>query len=151
MNHINLSHLDVDLVLIIMTYLLVVYGETWAGIFALSQGLLIDIFSGGHLGLFTLLYLTVFLAMNLGSRLFDLRSARGQVIVMALAVLLKETLLISFLKVFPLEIIISSSVLWVFAASAACSGLIGPFVFYLLTHLKHVVMRGMQETSEDQI
>ncbi len=151
MNHIRLGLLDVDLVLIIMTYLLVVYGETGAGIFALSQGLLIDIFSGGLLGLFTLLYLTVFLAMNLGSRLFDLRSARGQVIVIALAVLLKGTLLICFLNIFPLEITIPSSVLWALAASAVCSGLIGPFVFYLLTHLKDVVIRGIRETSEDQI
>ncbi len=151
MNHINLSLLDVDLVLIIMTYLMVVYGETGAGVFALSQGLLIDIFSGGLLGLFTLLYLTVFLAMNLGSRLFDLRSARGQVIVIALAVLLKGILLICFLNISPLKITISSSVLWALAASAACSGLIGPFVFYVLTKLKRMVIRGIRETSEDQI
>lgn len=150
-NYIKLSLFDVDLVIIIMTYLLVVYGEIGAGIFALSQGILIDIFSGGLLGLFTLLYLTVFLGMNLGSRLFDLRSARGQVIVISLAVLLKGILLISLLNIFSLERHLSSSVLWVFAASALCSGLIGPFVFYLFNHLKYFFTKGIREASEDQI
>jgi hypothetical protein len=141
----------VDLVIIIMTYLLVSYGETGAGIFALSQGLLIDIFSGGLLGLFTLLYLTLFLGMNLGSRLLDLRAARGQIIVISLAVLLKGTLLIAFLNIFPLEIHISYLVFWVFAASAACSGLLGPLFFLVFNHLKYFLLREIKETSEDHI
>jgi cell shape-determining protein MreD len=134
-----------------MTYLLVVNGETGAGIFALSQGLLIDVFSGGLLGLFTLIYLTVFLGINLGSRLFDLRSARGQVIIISLAVLLKGMLLITFLNIFSLEMHISSLGLWAFAASAACSGLIGPLIFYLLNHLKYFLTRGIREALEDHI
>ena len=150
-NYVKLSLFDVDLVIIIMTYLLVVYGETGAGIFALSQGLLIDVFSGGLLGLFTLLYLSVFLSINLGSRFFDLRSARGQVIVISLAVLLKGFLLITFLNIFTLRIHISSLALWAFAASAACSGLIGPVVFHLFNHLKYFLIRVMRETSENEI
>jgi rod shape-determining protein MreD len=150
-NYVKFSLFDVDLVIIIMTYILVVNGETGAGIFALSQGFLIDVFSGGLLGLFTLLYLTVFLGISLGSRLFDLRSARGQVIVIWLAVLLKGFLLITFLSIFPLRVHISSLALWAFAASAACSGLIGPFVFYLFNHLKYFLIRGIRETSEDEI
>ena len=150
-NYVKLSLFDVDLVIIIMTYLLVVYGETEAGIFALSQGLLIDVFSGGLLGLFTLLYLIVFLSINLESRFFDLRSARGQVIVISLTVLLKGFLLITFLNIFTLRIHISSLALWAFAASAACSGLIGPVLFYLFNHLKSFLIRGIRETSEDEI
>ncbi len=150
-NYVNLSLFDVDFVIIIMTYLLVVYGETGAGIFALSQGLLIDVFSGGLLGLFTLLYLSVFMSINLGSRFFDLRSARGQVIVISLAVLLKGFLLITFLNIFTLRIHISSLTLWAFAASAACSGLIGPVVFYLFNQLKYFLIMGMRENSEDEI
>ena len=140
-----------DLVIIIMTYLLVFYGETGAGIFALSQGLLIDIFSGGLLGLFTLLYLTLFMGMNLGSRLFDLRAARGQIIIISLAVLLKGILLIALLNIFPLEIHISYVFFWVFVASAVCTGLLGPFFFFLFNHLKYFLLRDIRETSEDQV
>ncbi|MGD9034736.1 MAG: hypothetical protein PVH02_18865 [Desulfobacteraceae bacterium] len=150
-NHAQLSLFDVDLVVIITAYLLVFYGATEAGIFALSQGLLVDIFSGGLLGLFTLLYLTVFLGMNLGSRFLDLRSARGQIIIISLAVLLKGILFFTFLNVFPLEIHVSYFVLWAFAASAACSGLLGPLVFYLLNHLKYFLLKDIREASENQI
>jgi len=150
-NHVRLSLFDVDLVIIIMTYLLVFYGEKGSGIFALSQGLLVDVFSGGLLGLFTLLYLSVFLCMNLGSRFLDLRSARGQIIIISLAVLLKGILLFTFLNIFSLEIHISYIVLWAFAASAACSGLLGPFVFYLLNQLKYFLIKDLREASESQI
>lgn len=150
-NYIKLSLFDVDLVIIIMTYLLVGYGETGAGVFALSQGFLIDVFSGGLLGLFTLLYLSVFLGINLGSRFFDLRSARGQIIVISLAVLLKGFLLITFLNIFPLRVHISSLALWAFAASAVCSGLIGPLVFYFFNRLKYFLIWGIGETSEDEL
>ena len=140
-----------DLVIIIVAYLLVSNGATGAGLFALSQGLLVDVFSGGLLGLFTLSYLTVFLGMNLGSRLLDLRSARGQIIIISLAVLVKGILLFTFLNVFPLEIHVSGLVLWGFAASAACSGLLGPGVFYLLNHLMYFLIRDIREASESQI
>ena len=140
-----------DLVIIIVAYLLVFNGATGAELFALSQGLLVDVFCGGLLGLFTLSYLTVFLGMNLGSRLLDLRSARGQIIIICLAVLVKGILLFTFLNVFPLEIHVSGLVLCGFAASAACSGLLGPGVFYLLNHLKYFLIRDIREASESQI
>jgi cell shape-determining protein MreD len=141
----------VDLVIIITAYFLVFNGATGAGIFALSQGLLVDVFSGGLLGLFTLLYLTVFLGMNLGSRFLDLRSAGGQIIIISLAVLVKGILLFTFLNIFTLEIHVSYLVLWSFAASAACSGLLGPLIFYLLNHLKYFLIRDIREASGDQI
>ena len=150
-NYIGLNLFDVDLVIIMITYLLAIHAETGAGIFALSQGLLIDIFSGGLLGLFTLLYLTLFLGINLGSRLLDLSAVRGQVIIISLAVLLKGILLIFLLNIFSFEIQVSSSVFCAFAASAVCSGLVGPFVFYLLNRLKNYLMEGTGKTSEDRI
>jgi cell shape-determining protein MreD len=151
LNHGQLSLFDVDLVIIIATYLLVFNGETGAGIFALSQGLVVDVFSGGLLGLFTLLYLTVFLGMNLGSRLLDLRSVKGQVIIISLAVLVKGILLFTFLNIFHLDIHVSGLVLWAFAASAACSGLLGPGVFYLLNHLKYFLVGDIREASGSEL
>lgn len=144
LSYMGLSLFDVDLVIIIIVYLLFMDAETGAGIFALSQGLLIDIFSGGPVGLFTLLYLTIFLSIHLGSRFIDLRAVRGQVIVILLAVLLKGGLLISLLNIFPLEIHSSYSVFWAFVGSAVCSGLIGPLLLGVFHHLG-VLIGGPEE------
>lgn len=151
MTHIMSNHFEVDLVIIIVACLLVFYGETWAGIFAFSQGLLIDIFSVGPLGLFTFLYLTVFFILILGSRFFDLHSLSGQILVISLAVLLKEILFIGLLKVLSLEVIVSLSVFLAFTTSAICTGLIGPFLFYLFNHLSHFFMGSERGSSEGRI
>lgn len=151
MKHITLSFFDVDLVIIILAYLLVSYGETGAGIFAISQGLLIDIFSVGQLGLFTFLYLALFLAFIIGSRLFDLHSQRGQILIISLAVFLKEILFITLLKILSLEIIVSFSVFFAFVTSAIFSGLIGPFIFYLFNHLNQFYMGRLRGISDERI
>jgi cell shape-determining protein MreD len=127
-NFFGIHFFDIDLVIIIITYLLLMDEETVAGVFALSQGLLIDVYSGGPLGLFTLLYLMLFLSIHIGSGLLDIRSAKGQAIIILIAILLKGGLLISFLHIFSLEIHVSYSVLWAFAGSGVCSGLIGPLI-----------------------
>ena len=88
MSHIMFKFFNVDLVIILIVYLLISYGEMGAGIFAFGQGLLIDIFSGGLLGLFTLLYLIIFLGMKLGSSSFNLLAVRGQIFIISLAVLI---------------------------------------------------------------
>jgi hypothetical protein len=144
MSYIGLSVFDVDLVIIIIIFLLFMEAETGAGVFALSQGLLIDIFSGGPVGLFTLLYLTVFLSIHLGSRFLDLRAVRGQVTVILLAVLLKGGLLIFLLNIFPLEIHSSYSVFWPFMGSAVCSGLVGPLLLNFF-HYLGILIGGSEE------
>ncbi len=79
-----------DLVTIIIAYLLIYYGTAGAVIFAIGQGFLIDTFSSGLLGLFTLLYLITFLSIKLGSFFFDLYSSRGQIFLIFIAVFLKD-------------------------------------------------------------
>jgi len=140
-----LRHLDVDLVTIMIAYLMISYGKTWAGIFAICQGFFIDIISAGILGLFTLSYLITFLGINIGSYFFDLNSARGQIILVSLAVLLKEALLMTLLKSFSLEINVSPSTMVSFGVSALVTGLIGPFLFYFLNHAGHLFTGDKQE------
>lgn len=152
MNHVMLDFFDVDLVTIILAYVLVTYGGTGAGIFAFGQGLLIDVFAAGPLGLFALVYLMLFLGIHLvGSRIFDLHSPRGQVIVIGVAVFLKEIFVLIFLYISTLEIIASSSVLLAFTASAIVSGLIGPLVFYSLDRLQCVLIGGIRGTADERI
>jgi rod shape-determining protein MreD len=142
-----LGYFDVDLVTIVMAYLLISYGQTGACIFAFGLGLLIDIFSGGLLGLFTLIYMTVFLGINLGSRFFHLHSPRGLFLLVTSAVLLKEVFFTVLLTAFDFEIIGSSSAFVSRATSALCSGLIAPFVFYVLNRTNRFFSGGAEETG----
>ena len=127
--------INVDLVIIMIVYLLISYGETGAGIFAFGQGLLIDIFSSGLLGLFALLYLLMLLGMKLASSSFNLFSVRGQIFIISLAVLLKEILFVTFLHLFAFKISLSYPIFLTIMSSALCSGLIAPFLFHLFNHL----------------
>jgi hypothetical protein len=149
MNQAMVGFFDVELVIIILAYLLVFYGETGAGMFAMSQGLLIDIFSVGLLGLFTFIYLIVFLCIILGSRFFDLYSSRGQILVISMAVLSKEILFVAFLKVLSLEVAVSLPVLLTLLASAIASGLVAPFVFYIFNCLSKSLGGGSDRSSEE--
>ena len=128
-------HVDIDLVTIVIAYFMIYYGKTVAGIFAVCQGFLIDTMSAGVLGLFTFLYVVTFLGINLGSFVFDLNAARGQIILISLAVLLKETLLVALLRTFSFEISISSSNMLAFVVSALGTGLISPMLFYFLNRM----------------
>ena len=141
LNRFAFSPLDVDLVAITMAYFLVFYGQNGAGAFAFGLGLLTDIYSAGFSGVFTFLYLIIFLGINLGSRLLDLSSVLGQIIVISLAVLLKDVLFIVFLDLFSLETTMTSAVFWRVALSAFCSGLIAPILFSFLNHLEGLLAR----------
>ena len=137
---------NVDLVAIITAFLLVFYGQTGAGIFAFGQGLLIDAFSVGLPGLFTFLYLIIFLGINIGSRLLDLGSVMGQIIIISLAVLLKKVLFVVFLDLFSLETTVTSSVFLAFSISALCSGLIAPFIFTFFNQINHFLIGFVRKT-----
>ena len=145
MNWIGLNNLDVDLVTIMMAYLLTGNGKTGTGVFAFFQGILVDIYSAGLLGLFGVLYLVVFLGIYLGGRFFDPHSPRGLVILVSLAVSLKGALLVALLDAFSLEMVTSSATFLSMAVSALCTGLIAPFLFYVLNQTKKSLVKDTQE------
>jgi rod shape-determining protein MreD len=134
-DHAILKLIDVDIVVVFIVYLLMFYGEMWVGIFAFGQGLIIDIFSGGMLGLFALLYLIVFFIIKIVSRPFDIYSITGQMAIIYIAVLLKNILMVLFVYIFSMEIALSFFDFLVFIFSAICSGLLAPIIFYLLNLL----------------
>lgn len=137
---------DIDFGTAMIGYILISYGSTWAGVFALGQGILVDLFSVGPVGLFSLLYLTVFLSILGGCRFFDLHSPRGQVILISVAVYLKALFLLLLLLVFSFEIPSSSAFLILFGASAVLTGILSPFFFHFLYLLKRLMIKGLQET-----
>jgi len=137
-NHTILKSIDVDIVIVLIVYLLMLYGETGVGIFAFCQGLVIDIFSGGMLGFFAFVYLVVFFCITLGSRSMDISSTGGQMAIIFIAVLLKNILMVTFLYLFSMEIVFSFYDLLFFAFSAICSSLIASILFYLLNLLNRI-------------
>lgn len=139
MNRITSYPLDTDLVVVFTAYLVAHCGRKGPGFFALSQGILTDIFSGGMAGLYSLIYLVVFLFVELGSRLFDLSSPRGLLIIVALAMMVKEALVLILLKGFHVDTGVSFPSAFLFLASPLATGLIAPPVIYLMDRLRRAL------------
>lgn len=123
---------DIEVVVIISVYLIAMGSETGAGIFALGQGLLTDIFSGGVWGFHAILYMIIFLFIRVLARPFDLSSAFGRIALVFFSVLVKELISAPLLHLFSLNSNISSYDLLMYVISALFSGLIAPLIFYLL-------------------
>jgi rod shape-determining protein MreD len=132
----GLNLADLDLLTIIIAYLFLFYGQTATVMFAFGQGILIDLFSGGLHGLFTFLYLCVFGGVYLGSQFFNLQHPRGQMIIVALAVLLKKGMFFMMLTVFHNRLAFSKDFLWVTGFLVMGTGLISPILFYLFDCLR---------------
>ena len=128
----TMSFFDLELVIIILTFLVTYYSLQGAGIFALSLGLLIDTFSTGPLGLLTFIYLASFLLIVVGSSLFDCRALVGLSILTFLVVLLKNLVQMLLMVSFSLGSPVSIPWLLAIVTSAMFSGLLAPAVFYLL-------------------
>ena len=122
---------DIDLIIVFTVYFLST-NESSPGIFAFSQGFLLDILSGGVLGLFTLLYLLIYFVIRMASHPIDLLSPFGRVAVVLIAVIVKEFLMILFLNIFSLQYIFTADSLVNFCVSAILTGLISIFIFYFL-------------------
>lgn len=126
---------DIDFLTILTAYLFFPFGPVAAGIFALGQGLLIDVFSGGLKGLFTASYLVVFFSILVGSRFFNLLNPKGQFLIVSLSVLIKNVLLLTLLHIFSWNIVFSKTFLWVSIISVCGSGFIAPFLFKMFDQL----------------
>jgi rod shape-determining protein MreD len=124
---------DLDAIVIINVYLIAKGSETGAGIFALGQGLLTDILSGGIWGFHAILYVIIFLFIRFLSGPFDLMSTFGQIALISISILAKDLLRIPLLHLFSLNTNISFYDLLIYMVSALFSGLVAPLIFYLLS------------------
>ncbi|MCP4664827.1 MAG: rod shape-determining protein MreD [Deltaproteobacteria bacterium] len=151
MNLIGSDSFDLDVLTIFIAYLFLFYRSVPVGWFAFGQGLLIDIFSGGFHGLFTFLYLVVFGGIRLGARFFNPQGPKGQMIIIALAVLLKKALLLMVVNAFSRELVFSTYFLFSSAASAIATGMAGPILFSLLNRLRGVSFEDALSPSTDKL
>jgi rod shape-determining protein MreD len=151
MNLLGSDSFDLDFLTILIAYLFLFYRHVPVGWFAFGQGLLIDLFSGGFHGLYTLLYLGVFGGIHLGSRFFNPRGPKGQVIIITLSVLLKNALLFMVLNAFSSEMVFSVNLLWTAGASAVSTGVAGPIFFYLFNRLRGVSFEDALRPSTEKL
>jgi rod shape-determining protein MreD len=145
LNHGYSVYIDPDIVSILIAYQLSRVGRTSAGVFAFIQGALMDIFSAGFVGLFTLLTIALFFAILIGSRFFNIRSFTGVAIIVLLANLLKELLLLFFIVLFSPETGEYTPGMGSMAVSVVITSLIAPIVFGLLDYVYRIHER---ETTE---
>jgi len=147
MNRIGFDSLDIDLVSILIGCLLATNGNIGAAVFAMGQGVLTDIFSTGWPGVSSLLYMTVFFSIKLGSRFFDLHSSRGLLILVFLAVCVKGLLFAGLLYVLSPRLTFLQYPFPALGVSALATALLAPPLFYGLTSLTGSL--GREADSED--
>jgi cell shape-determining protein MreD len=136
MNLMGSNLVNLDVLTILIAYLFLFYGNTATATFAFGQGLFMDLFSGGLHGLFTLLYLGVYGGIILGYRFFDLQGPKGQMIIISLAVLMKELLFLIMLAVFYQNMTFSKDFFVISGVLAIVTGLIAPLLFYVFDCLR---------------
>ena len=136
--------LDVDLITLLTGYLFLSFGRIQAGIFALGQGLLMDVFSAGPKGLFAFVHIGVFWGIYLGALLFNFQTARGQVMIVSLTVLFKNAMWEALSAFFFGNLVLSLSSLYRAAISILGSGLLAPLLYAMFDR-----MRGLRAGEED--
>lgn len=136
MNLMGSNPIGFDILTIVTAFLFLRYGQFATVSFAFGQGLLIDLFSGGLYGLFAFLYLMVYCCIFLGYRFFNLHQAKGQMVIIALTVLVKKTLFLMMIIIFYQNAAVSHRFVWLSVLSAAVTGFVAPVIFYLFNSLR---------------
>ncbi len=147
----GLDFFDLDFLTILTAYLFVAFGQMGAGIFALGQGFLIDVFSGGHHGLFSAACISVFFVILVGSRFFNLLNPKGQMIIVSVSVLLKNAVLLILLRTFSQDIFYSRAFLMESFFSIGVTGLSAPLFFQLFNHLRGISGRVTEGPSKGEV
>jgi rod shape-determining protein MreD len=141
--------LDPDLIAILIAYVFLTYGSNPTGVFAFSQGLMYDLFSGGLHGLSTSLCLIVFGGIYLGCISFDLNNPKGQFIIVFVTMMVKKIAFLVLLTLFSQEAFSLKYMLFPLVGSIVITALIAPVVFHLLDRVKPFFMGGEQNASMD--
>ena len=136
MHGLGVNFLDLDLLIIVVFYLLMRNGRTLSSGYAFVQGLFVDVLSGGTRGFFTLIYVAVFFGLQLGSRFFDPESTKGQMILVALALLLKKGLFLGMIVLFMPRAAIPGSFPIVAGGSMLMTALSAPLFFGFFDSLR---------------
>lgn len=145
---------DLDLIVLLTGYLFLSFGSIRAAIFAIGQGLLMDIFSSGPMGLSALIYFGVFWSIYLGSLFFNFETAKGQVIIVSSAVLMKWVMWQGARFFLYPHTAFSPSLIYTAAVAIVGTGLITPWLYAAFDRLRSPAGKedapGLEEVNEPQ-
>lgn len=108
-----------------------------AVLFAFFQGLVMDMYSGSIYGLFSFVYLCVYIFIYISSRFIDIHKRTGYISLIFLAMLLKDMLLLLITQIFYKGIPMSMSFLSDLLFCVILTVFIGPAIFKMLNRLSH--------------
>ena len=113
------------------------YGENIAALFAFFQGFFIDIYSGGIYGLFPFIYMCVCISIYVLSNFIDIHKRTGNMIIIFLAMLIKDLLFVLIVYIFLDGIPINMPFLKSLALSVILTVFLSPAIFNLLSRLRY--------------
>jgi cell shape-determining protein MreD len=116
---------------IITIYIFMYYGLAKTVFFAFSQGLFLDIFSCGVHGLFVILYVFISGCIYIGSNFFDLDHTVGQISLVTLVMLLKDSMFFLLTTVFVHNSFSLYPFIYTSIYSAILTGIAAPFFFHV--------------------
>ena len=129
---------DLDLLTLLTGYLFLSFGRIQAGVFALAQGLLIDIFSSGPNGLTGLVYIIVYWTIYLGSLFFNFQTTKGQIIIVSLAVFFKNLTWLAATGLLYGSILFSTTFFCAAAVSILGTGLLCPVIYTIFDRFRGI-------------
>jgi len=129
---------DLDLITLLTGYLFLSLGSIQAGIFALGQGLLMDIFSSGPNGLSALIYVGVFWGIYFGSLFFNLQTENGQIIIVSLTIFIKNATWQGVTALLFGDFVFSPSFFYTATVSIIGTGLLTPLLYTVFDRLRGV-------------
>jgi cell shape-determining protein MreD len=101
----------------------------------MGMGLLADIYSGGGHGIFLLAYAFSFGGIYASALFMDLEHPKGQIIIVTLSAFLRRIGLVPGFVAFSLGQQFSEGFVFGGLVTAALTGLLAPFAFYLLDRI----------------
>lgn len=129
---VGIEWIDVDLIPVLLVYLMGkdrIVGASWL---AFLMGLLTDMLSPSPLGLFAFAYSAILLGINYCRTFLDFTKIKTSILLVAIFVLAKWSVLLSVLRIFPLGQSVPSITFISLSISAVAMSTIAPFLFYLL-------------------
>jgi hypothetical protein len=129
---VGVEWLDIDLIPIFLVYLIGKDQDLRAGFLAFFMGLLAGLFTPCQLGLFAFAYSAVLVGIIHCRRFLDLTKIRTTVLLVALFVVAKWSVLLVVVRILPLGRSIPSIAYLLVFISALLTSIVAPFLFYLL-------------------
>jgi len=129
---VGIEWVDIDVIPIFLIYLIARGQEFRAGLLAFFMGILTDIFAPCQLGLFAFAYSAVLLGIHYCRRFLDFTKMWTSVLLVALFLAAKWSLLLTIISIFPLGQFAPWITFPLVSISALMTSMIAPFLLYLL-------------------